>query len=399
MKEATFPENENERIGALQQYNILDSLPESDFDDITKIAAEICGTPIALVSLIDTHRQWFKSHHGLDTTETPRKYSFCAHAILDPHEILIVPDSLKDERFAGNPLATGEPHVVFYAGAPLINPDEYPLGTLCVIDTKPNNLNQKQIDALKALANQVVGQLELRKRVKEQKIMADKLQKANEALSRFAYSCSHDMKAPLANISMITSLLREEYSNKLDQRGQKCVDHLNSSASQLGLLVDGILSYSKIPELLLHEKDEVNINRTMEDIRGLISIPDNITLKYRELPVIRTYKIPLLQILQNLISNAVKYNDKEQGLIQVDLEDTNSYWKFTVQDNGPGIAKKNHDKIFETFQTLGLKDRFGMKGSGIGLSTVKTLVEELGGYISVYSEEGSGSTFEFTLSK
>lgn len=400
MKEAELPKNENDRIEALNQYNILDSLPESDFDDITKIAAEICESPIALVSFIDSDRQWFKSHYGMDTTETPRAYSFCAHAILDPQEVLLVPNSSQDARFSGNPLATGKPHVVFYAGAPLVNPEGHPLGTLCVIDNKPKALSQKQIDALKALANQVVAQLELRKKVREMKTMTEKLEKANEALNRFAYSCSHDMKAPLANITMLTAMLQTEYGDCLDKRGQQCVGHLNSSAGKLRQLVDGILSYSKIPEILLQEKDEVNVNQLLADILDLIAIPDNITIKYEDnLPVIKTYKVALQQILQNLISNAVKYNDKKQGLIQIELTESDGYWKFAVYDNGPGIAKEDQEKIFEVFQTLGLKDRFGNKGSGIGLSTVKKLVEELGGQIIVNSQEGEGTVFEFDLKK
>lgn len=400
MKEAELPKNENDRVEALNQYNILDSLPESDFDDITRIAAEICESPIALVSFIDSDRQWFKSHYGLDTTETPRTYSFCAHAILDPKEVLLVPDSSQDERFSGNPLATGKPHVVFYAGAPLVNPEGHPLGTLCVIDNKPKELSQQQIGALKALANQVVGQLELRKKVREMKALTEKLQKANEALNRFAYSCSHDMKAPLANITMLTSMLQTEYGNNLDKRGQQCIGHLNDSAAKLRQLIDGVLSYSKIPEILLQGKDEVNVNQLLADIHDLIAIPENVTLKYQaNLPVIKTYKIALQQILQNLISNAVKYNDKEHGLIEVELTESDGYWKFAVHDNGPGIAKEDQDKIFEVFQTLGLKDRFGNKGSGIGLSTVKKLVEELGGQITINSQEGEGTVFEFTLKK
>ena len=163
MPAAQQPDNEAKRLNALNEYKILGTKPEQSYDDITKIASSVCSTPIALLSLIDVDRQWFKSKVGVDIKETPRDWSFCAHAIhsSDP---LIVPDALMDDRFRDNPLVCGDPKIRLYAGFPLENSEALRMGTLCVIDRVPRQLNDKECGVMKALARQVVSFLELRKK-------------------------------------------------------------------------------------------------------------------------------------------------------------------------------------------------------------------------------------------
>jgi len=158
----TKPANEEARVIALDKYAILDTDPEQFFDDLTLLASHVCNTPIALISLVDEDRQWFKSRVGLDASETSRDIAFCSTAILQS-DVFVVPDALADERFRDNPLVVSDPHIRFYAGAPLINEDGYALGTLCVVDRAPRELAPEQKEALKALSRLVLAQLEFRR--------------------------------------------------------------------------------------------------------------------------------------------------------------------------------------------------------------------------------------------
>lgn len=157
---------EEKRLDALRAYGLLDTAAELEYDDITRIAAAICGTPISLVSLVDERRQWFKSRHGIDATETPREWAFCSYAIRGT-DAFIVPDAAQDQRFVDNPLVTGEPRIRYYAGAPLIDAEGQALGTLCVIDRKPRELTLEQLDTLACLSRQVVAHFTLKRTAAE----------------------------------------------------------------------------------------------------------------------------------------------------------------------------------------------------------------------------------------
>lgn len=164
---APTPRNEAARLQALRDYDILDTLEEQAFNDIATLASFICDAPVALISLVDENRQWFKARVGIDATHTPREHAFCAHAILQPQDVMVVNDAQSDARFSDNPLVTGDPNIRFYAGAPLVTPQGDALGALCVIDRKPRQLPAENLEALRALSRQVVAQLELRRVVME----------------------------------------------------------------------------------------------------------------------------------------------------------------------------------------------------------------------------------------
>jgi GAF domain-containing protein len=161
-----FPPNEKRRLEVLWQYDLLDTPPEQPLDDLTELAASICEAPIALISLVDERRQWFKSRVGVTETETARDISFCTHAILQK-KVMVVPDAQLDPRFANTPLVVSSPFIRFYAGAPLITPDGHALGTLCVIDHRPRQLTAKQLQALETLARVAMAYLEMRHKIRQ----------------------------------------------------------------------------------------------------------------------------------------------------------------------------------------------------------------------------------------
>jgi GAF domain-containing protein len=210
------PANEQQRLAALRGYEILDTEPEAGFDDLTLLASYVCQTPVALISLVDADRQWFKSKVGVSFTETSRDIAFCASAILQP-DVFIVPDTREDERFAQNPLVVSEPKVRFYAGATLTT-NGHALGTLCVVDRVPRELTPEQIEALKALSRQVLAQLELRRNL----VRLEQSLKARDRAEAEKERTLRELKAALGNIHTLEGLLPICLSCKKiqDQKGQ-----------------------------------------------------------------------------------------------------------------------------------------------------------------------------------
>jgi signal transduction histidine kinase len=394
-----IPIDDSKRIEALKEYSILETLPEQEYNEITFLASQICSTPISLISLIDEKRQWFKSHHGLDATETPREVAFCAHAINEKDQVLVVNDSRLDHRFSDNPLVTGDPMVIFYAGAPLISPEGYALGTLCVIDHEPRFLSESQINSLRALSNQVGRLLDLRIKSRRLETAVQELGIQNKALEKFAGVAAHDIKSPLASILMISELFEEQYAGQLDEEGANLFRMIGTSTLKLTQLIDGILSYSRHAVLLAADKVDLCINKIILDLLTLVDPSGEVEFHiYPEWDIFfYTNKIALEQIFLNLITNAIKYNNKRVTVISINIVEGKDEIKINIADNGPGIQEKDRERIFEIFESPGSLDKYGEKGNGIGLANVRALVSGLGGSIDVVSKEGEGANFEFTL--
>lgn len=392
--------NEKERLESLNSFSVLDSLPESDYDDITAIAAEICNMPIAMISLIDKDRQWFKSSIGVDVSETERAVSFCGHAINNQDKPFMVNDTRLDERFYDNPLVTGESNIVFYAGVPFVTEDGFPLGTLCVADQKPNTLTDHQIKSLTALSNQVMNLLNLRKSKKRLKEELAKQEDKNLDLERFAFIAAHDLKSPLNNVSSLTSLFLEMYDAKIDEEGKQILKMIVDSSDKLKGLIEGLLDYSRSDTILSKSKVDIKVADVKNTITSMFSFEKNIDFTLKStLTDLTVNQTALDQILINLVTNAIKYSDKEQIKIELGVSSTDTHYQFYVLDNGPGIPLEKQDQIFKIFEVNANQDKYGVRGNGIGLATVKKIVEKSGGTIKVTSEVHEGAKFSFSLKK
>lgn len=403
MKSPAIPRNEAKRLEALKALDIVETTSEKEYDDITKLAAMICETPIALITLIEEKRQWFKAKIGIDICENDRDKSICGHALKDPYKILEIEDTRLDDRFIGNPVIHNEDQpIIFYAGVPLTDPGGNALGTLCVIDHKPGKLNQKQTEALKALGNQVIKLFELRrKNIYAQKI-EDDLRNRNNLLKEFAGTVSHDMKMPLSNIILTIDTLKKRYGESFDEKLNKYLDYLKQSSFRLSHYIADILTFYESDHIASEENatDSFDIQFLLEEIVDMFNIQEDCQINFPEKNIeLYCNRTALEQILLNLLGNSLKYNDKKETVITINCWEEAIFYHFTITDNGRGIPQQKQVAIFDLFSTATETDRYGNKGNGIGLSTVKKLVNNLGGDISVESTPGESTTFHFSIKK
>ena len=395
MKKPVPPINEQERLKALRSYELLDTLPEEAYDTITKLASYICDTPISLVTLLDVDRNFLKSRLGIEFSESPRDISFCGHAILTENPIFIVEDARVDERFQDNPLVK-DFKAIFYAGVPLKTQDGHALGTLCVYDHKPRTLDEKQQEALLGLAKQVILLFEARKRNIELQKSQQETTARNNRLEDFARLIAHDLKSPLSSIEGLVNLLTEDYAEENDEDFTVFMEHLSTSTKSMRSYIDGLLEYYRADNLLV-TKDDASLDTIVSEVKNLhkssdVTITLNKNIDLKAVPV-----VAIEQVISNLIDNGVKYNTSEHPEITLSGTITKDFYSISVGDNGVGIPEDRQAHIFEPFKTMGTNDRNGNKGTGMGLATVKKLVEALGGTITVDSTVGKGSIFTFTI--
>lgn len=393
------PANEEERLESVEKLDILGSFAEESYDSITRLASEICGTPVALITIMGADTNWFKSRLGTDINESERNLSFCGHAILEPDELFEIPDAQNDLRFKDNPYVLAEKNgIKSYAGVPILDDKGLPMGTLCVLNSREHRLNESQKSSLKALAKQVEMLFEYRRKNQALEKVKNDLNETNRILREFASTVSHDLKMPLANMILTADILKAKFSSKLDEEGINYLNYLKQSGLTLSEYINGLLDHYSSSNLDADINQEFFLNDLLEDIIDLLQIAENceINLPDNNLKIFGN-SAALGQIFMNLISNSIKYNQSEKIIIDIDCTENREFYNFSISDNGIGIPKEKQNYIFDLFTTVADSDRQGKKGHGIGLSTVKKLIGSLGGSIRLTSDEGEGSHFEFSI--
>lgn len=402
MGSAPMSAHEKARLQALSNYRIIDA--DTGLLELSRLAAYICDLPVALISLIDADRLWFRCRVGLDILQTPRQASFCDRTIRQT-EMLEVEDADKDPRFRENPLVKHRPHIRFYAGVPLITPDGYALGTLCVMASEPHKLTSSQRHALQTLATQVMANLELLRTSEELKRANGQVEQEHVRKARFLANMSHGFSAP---ISGLTSALQQLESESQSGNARQHIRDALQASRHLTQIVDDIFDYSRI------ESNDLQLDcRPMELDNLLRKLAALLSSQVGDKPLDLWFDIDpdvpelliadelrLSQVLLHLGENAVKFTEHGRVVIKLSnlgREKDRIKLHFEVIDTGIGISPEQQHRVFEAFRQADgmISKRFG--GTGLGLAISRELVDMMGGELEFKSEYGLGARFYFTL--
>ncbi len=419
---APLPRDEEARLRALARLAILDTLPEAMFDDLALLASQVCGVPISLISLIDEGRQWFKAKVGLEASQTPRDDAFCAHAILNPSELMEVPDARFDSRFAGNPLVVGDPMIRFYAGAPILAPDGHPLGTLCVIDTKPRALDEGQRKALMALSRQATALLVLRElsHASDAQVAAVRRQIAELLVDGAPANAGVRRDRRVASVGQLTSGIAHDFNNLLQtiNGSFQLIARKIDSPEHIRRWVDGGMATVArgarlTAQLLSFSRDQIStgsplpVAKAIGDMREMLSraIGPEVKLHFDLAGADAAVLGDLAQLeaaVLNMVINArdamagagsIAISTREQDVAgDPDLAD-GEYLTLRVADDGPGMPEEIAGRAFEAFFTTKGEGR----GTGLGLAQVQGFAIRAGGVARIESSPGGGTVVALWL--
>ena len=390
------------REDALAGYDVLGNAPERELQALVDIAAQVCAVPRAAINLITATHQQQIATTGFAAAICAREESMCA-AVLEQTDRVVVPDASLDPRFRENPFVTGILGAVrFYASAPLTTPDGVIIGRLCVFDSQPRALHEAQEDALVAIAERVVDVLELRLRTREleDSLAAltetrDELHRSNEALSVFAGQVSHDLRTPLTAIMASTEMLGQQPAVAEDEWSERLVATAFRSATRMAGMIEQILAHARVGAELHRSDTDLDdvLSSVLEDL-GPTLTARSATVMTGALPSLPADGQQLYSVLLNLVSNAVKYaRPGVAPVVEISAVRIDGSWRFSVRDNGIGISAADRERVFGLFNRV----ETSVDGSGIGLATVKRIIEAHGGSIGISSVDGPGTDVWFEL--
>lgn len=382
-----------ERQKALIELNLLDTASEKMFDDITELASKICKTPVALITVLDIHKQLFKSRFGISITEAPIEQAFCKLAIEKPDEIFIVEDARKDDRFIENPLVYENPKIVSYYGVPLESKSGVALGTLCVIDYEVKILTEEQKEMLVILSKHVEYLIELRAKTKLVNEYQVKIEQYSKDMEDFAYMAVHDLKAPVRAIDSFTKLIDKKYHSTWDEKDEKYIGFILQSTGKMYDLINNLLEYSKSTNAV-GNFEKFDLNELVTELFNSLTftIKEKPTLICTNLPTLFSSKIAFTVLFTNFLTNAIKYKkDTEPLTIEISAKEEIDSWILSIKDNGIGIESDYFDYIFKPFKRLHSNSKY--EGTGLGLAICKKIADNLKASIYVNSVLNEETTF------
>lgn len=408
---AAVPEDEEERLDELYKYDILDSLPEQEFDDLVALASHICGTPIAHIAFIDDSRQWFKAAKGIDDASTSRDVSFCSHTIAQ-EEPLIISNALDDPRFRHNPLVKAGLNIRFYAGFQLYGERGHALGTLCAIDSKPHRLTEMQYKAMQALARQASALLDLRlqrkmvlQRNEELAAALEAEHRANRAREIFTYALSHELRTPLNAVIGYADLLDEEIEDDVHDRAaaRRDLAKISTAGKHLLSIVSNVLDLSKIEAGRMSAHLELfELTTWLDELEDLATslatknANDFCVTRAEELPAeLESDAVMLRQIMLNLIGNAAKFTSDGEVRLSVAVRDEAIL--FGVRDDGIGMDEDAIVRVLEPFEQADSSTTREYGGTGLGLTLCVRMAELLGAELALESAPGEGTSAWLTV--
>jgi len=389
-----IPFNEKERIQELYALEILDTSKDDDFTDIVKLASQICNVPISVISLLDVNRQWFKAKVGLDLDETPRAVSFCAHLITQDNDFMEVIDATQDKRFYDNPLVTDKPNIRFYAGSPIVTSNGNKMGTLCVIDTKPNHLTDDQVFALKVLGRQVSKMIEEQAANKKLQQQAILLKQQSQTQKMMLSIIAQDIRNPVGALKSAIELMESENITDEERKNLNGMftDQLDNTLELLNNLVDwGNMQTQQV----CIKKEKQNLKALVEEILGQFQLnaifKNNRLLNLVDEDLFMNCDSNMLRfIVRNLIGNANKFT--QNGMITVYAHGEKNSIVLSVSDTGVGMAPERVKNLFNKTYHESTPGTNKEKGSGLGLLLTKDFIDTLGATIQITSEVNKGTT-------